>query len=428
MPPSVPPDPTRAGFAGSSDALSPPADPADAAFAFVLRLGRALAGAGYPTHRLEDILSEVCERLDLRGQFFVTPTSIFASFGPDERQHTHLIRVEPGGTDLGDIAAIEEIGRAVVEGALAPRAAIAALDRLDAAPPPYGRLVTLLASVVSSACAARFLGGAMREIVAAGAVGAVVGLVALASRRAPSLGRVAEAATAFVAAFALAGITHLGYPMSTTLAALAGLIALLPGLTLTVAMAELVARHLVSGTSRFVGSLMSLVGLAFGVALGSSAARVVFGGQPLTRQPVTPPAWTELIGLALAPLAFTILMRGRFRHAPLMLFVCVTGFYGGRLGARVFGPELGIVLGSFSAGLAANVIHRLRGVSSGVTLPPALLLLVPGSIGFRGLALMLDDRVLDGVQAAFRMVIMLSALVAGLFAATALAPAPRRWR
>jgi len=412
------------GSPGIAHSATAPADPPTA---FVLKLGRALARAGYPTHRLEDALTDVSTRLELRGQFFVTPTSIFASFGPDERQHTHLIRVEPGSTDLGAIASVEEIGRRVAYGRMDPAHGITELDAFEAAPSPYPTWASLLAFVVSSACAARFLGGAMREIVAAGAVGALVGIVSLASRGSPSLARVAEAATAFAAAFALAGATRLALPMSTTIAALAGLIALLPGLPLVVAMAELVARHLVSGTSRFVGAVMTLVGLVFGVALGAAAANIVFHGPPLTRTPVPPAGWTLGIALALAPASFLVLMRGRARHLPMVFVVCVAGFFGGRLGAAMFGPELGIVMGSLSAGVAANLASRWTGISVGVTLPPGLLLLVPGSIGFRGLALMLDDRVLDGVQAAFRMVIMLSALAAGLFAATTLAPPPRRW-
>jgi uncharacterized membrane protein YjjP (DUF1212 family) len=423
MPPFEPSPAARAGAAQAA-ATGPRADPATA---FVLKLGRALARAGYPTHRLEDALTDVSARLELRGQFFVTPTSIFASFGPDERQHTHLIRVEPGSTDLGAIASVEEIGLRVAYGRLDPAAGIAELDAFEAAPSPYSTWLSLLAFVVSSACAARFLGGAMREIVAAGAVGMLVGVVSLAGRAWPALARVAEAATAFAAAFALAGATRLALPMSTTIAALAGLIALLPGLPLVVAMAELVARHLVSGTSRFVGAVMSLVGLVFGVALGSAAASIVFRGPPLTRTPVPPAGWTLAIALALAPAAFLVLMRGRARHLPMVFVACVAGYFGGQLGVRMFGPELGIIGGSLSAGVAANLLSRWTGVSAGVMLPPALLLLVPGSIGFRGLALMLDHQVLDGVQAAFRMVIMLSALVAGLFAATTLAPPPRRW-
>jgi len=57
-----------------------------------------------------------------------------------------------------------------------------------------------------------------------------------------------------------------------------------------------------------------------------------------------------------------------------------------------------------------------------VTLVPALLMLVPGSVGFRSLALLFQRDVVIGVEQAFRTVLMLSALVAGLLLANVLLP------
>ena len=49
---------------------------------------------------------------------------------------------------------------------------------------------------------------------------------------------------------------------------------------------------------------------------------------------------------------------------------------------------------------------------------------MPGSVGFRSLTLLMNRDVLPGVEAAFRMMIMLAALVAGLLMAGVAAPAP----
>ena len=68
--------------------------------AFVLALGRALHTYGTPAHQLEDTLNRVCAHLGIKGQFFTQPTSIFAAFGPLDRQHTYLLRVEPGEVQL----------------------------------------------------------------------------------------------------------------------------------------------------------------------------------------------------------------------------------------------------------------------------------------------------------------------------------------
>jgi uncharacterized membrane protein YjjB (DUF3815 family) len=57
-----------------------------------------------------------------------------------------------------------------------------------------------------------------------------------------------------------------------------------------------------------------------------------------------------------------------------------------------------------------------------VTLVPGILLLVPGSIGFRSLASLLDREVVLGVETAFRMILMAVALVAGILVSNIIAP------
>jgi len=88
----------------------------------------------------------------------------------------------------------------------------------------------------------------------------------------------------------------------------------------------------------------------------------------------------------------------------------------------VLGPELGVFAGALVAGLASNLVARWRDVPAATTLVPAVLLIVPGSIGFRGLVFMLERHVLIGVESAFRMMLMLSALVAGLLIANVILP------
>jgi uncharacterized membrane protein YjjB (DUF3815 family) len=56
---------------------------------------------------------------------------------------------------------------------------------------------------------------------------------------------------------------------------------------------------------------------------------------------------------------------------------------------------------------------------------PGLMLLVPGSVGFRSLASLLERDVVAGVDTAFSMLMVAVALVAGLLSANALVP-PRK--
>jgi uncharacterized membrane protein YjjB (DUF3815 family) len=57
---------------------------------------------------------------------------------------------------------------------------------------------------------------------------------------------------------------------------------------------------------------------------------------------------------------------------------------------------------------------------------PAILMLVPGSVGFRSLNSLLEQNVIAGVQTAFAMVLAATALSAGLLVAASIADGRRR--
>ena len=76
-------------------------------------------------------------------------------------------------------------------------------------------------------------------------------------------------------------------------------------------------------------------------------------------------------------------------------------------------------------GLAANSFGRRTRLPNQIMQLPGLLLLVPGSIGFRGLTFLTLGETEMGVQSAFRMVFLAVALVMGLSLANAVTP-PRK--
>jgi len=395
----------------------------DDAIAFLLRLGRALHAQGYTSHRIEEMLGDASAKLGLEGQFFTTPTSIFAAFGAQEHQRTHLVRVEPGDLHLERIGRAQTIAGDVLESRLTPREGLAALDALDRERPRWGAGITTLAFGLAGGAAARFLGGGVAEVVTAAVMAMLTGWLAAAQVLPVGVRAFFEPLAACIVS-AIVSATATQLPLSTYIATLGGLIVLLPGLTLSAAIAEINSQHLVSGTARLTGAIVRFLGIAFGVALGARFAQLAVGVAP--RVVATPlPDWTEGLALLLAPLSFTVIMRARAVDALPILGVCLLALIGGRAGSAALGPELGVFAGAFVAALASNLHARWRGMPVLVTLSPALLLLVPGSVGFRSIALMIDREVLDGIQAAFRMIIMFAALVAGLQVAGVAVPAPR---
>jgi uncharacterized membrane protein YjjP (DUF1212 family) len=297
-----------------------PANPKERdAIGFILRLGKALHSYGYAAHRLEQVLDQSAVQLGLESQFFSTPTSIFASFGPQEDQRTFLIRVEPGGVDLGRLAMLDSVTIKVLHGEVSPAVGSAEIEKILESKDQYGRVITTLAFGLASAAACRFLGGGLREIGISGGIGLVIGLLNLASGRLSQLARVFEPVAAFVASLLAAVVGHwVGYSIYT--ATLAGLIVLVPGFTLTVAMTELSTRHLVSGTARLMGAFVLFLIILFGVALGARIATELVG-PPNIVDIVPLPGWTEIVALVAAPLALRFARQGSFAGLVLAFFL-----------------------------------------------------------------------------------------------------------
>jgi len=394
------------------------------AISFILRLGRALHGHGYPAHRLEEVMNGACQKLSLEGQFFTTPTSIFAAFGPQEAQRTFLLRVEPGETDLGKLADLDEVTGKVLRGQLAPVQGGRNIAEILARPPQYGRFLTVCAFGLCSAAASRFLGGGMHEIIVAGMIGLMIGLLAFAAGNIPALGRVFALAAALAASALATALAAIIGTRSISNDILAGLIVLLPGLTLTTAMTELSTRHLTSGTAHLSAAFVVFLELGFGVALGGKVAGAIFGASHFIPMTALPP-WTELLALMVAPLAFTVLLRAHPRDSVWIVLAGACAVGGSRLGAQLLGPELGVFLGALTVGIASNLYARWLNRPSSITLVPGILLLVPGSIGFRSLAALMDRAVIPGIETAFKMILIAMALAAGILVAKIIAP-PRR--
>ncbi len=418
-------------FGAVSDTSMPAGGPAgktepkmrpDSRAGFILALGRALHGAGEPSNRLEELLEQVAARVGLQAQFFITPTSLFAAFGPEDRQRTHLIRTEPSAPDLGRLARLDTIVHQVLRGELtADQGSLAVLDadqRARARPPG----LRVLGYALASAGAARVLGGGWREAGAAGTIGLVIGLVGLVAARREGLRRLFEPIAAFLAALLVAAWAHLLGGLALAITTLASVIVLVPGMTLTNAMAELTTRHLASGTARLMSAVMTFVAMGFGVALAAQLV-LVGGGLPPAAAPAPMAGWTLWLAILVASLSFGVLLNAEWDDLGWIVLSCLVGFSTSRASAAVLGPELGMFTGALAVGLASTVVSRVARQPSAVTEVPGLLILVPGSIGFRSVTALLDNQVVSGIEAAFRVLLIAMSLVAGLLVANLIAPA-----
>jgi uncharacterized membrane protein YjjB (DUF3815 family) len=154
--------------------------------------------------------------------------------------------------------------------------------------------------------------------------------------------------------------------------------------------------------------------------MGSQLAQVALGPAHIVA-PIALPAWTDLAAVAVSALASVVIMRAQPRDTGWIALGVAIAFGASSLGALALGP-LGAFLGALALGVASNIFSVLRNRPALVMQAPGLLILVPGSVGYRSLAALLQSNTLSGVQAAFQMFLVGAALVYGLLFANLISP------
>jgi len=387
----------------------------------VLNLGRALLHVGSPAHRLESSMQIMAERLGLKAEFFSTPTALIVSLGDGDKQQTFLARSEPGSANLSKLADLSEVMDALADGSIDPQQADERVRLIDAEPQLYGGWLQVLAFVLIGGGVAPLLGGGWREALVAIPLGAAAGVTIWWMRQHVERSRLIMPMVAALITF-LASL-WCGFDQRTALmpATLAAMIPLLPGMDLTTAARELSTGHLVSGSSRLAFSVTVFALLAFGLVLGGMAGQAVVGPVELTKASHSP-AWLPFVGLVAAACGLMMLIQAHRRDWFWILVVSFIAWIGTGLGGWFEAPIVGAFVGGLAVGLAGNLFVRLSGRPSSILHIPGLILLVPGSIGLRSLATLLQEDVVAGVETAILAGIIAVALTTGMILASVLIP------
>ena len=394
------------------------------AIAFVLALGKALHRYGTSANRLEECIITCCRELELDdAEVFSTPTTIIMSFGEPVELRTRMMRVEGGELDMGKLAQVDRLADQVIAHEITAAAGLARLDEIIAAPRRYGRVVSTCMHGVTAGALAVFFGGSLPDVAAAAMIGLALGVLAQVVKRSTDQARVFELIGAAFAAFAAGLISAVWPAVRPSLATVAALIVLLPGMSLTVAMTELATRNPIAGTARLMSAVIVLLELVVGVAIGERLVLAIVDVHQRTPAPL--PEVARWVALVASAIGVSIVVQAAPRAFGWILAACFVGYVGTRTGTAWLGTDLGVLVGAFGLGVLANAYARWLDRPAQVVLVPAVLLLVPGSMGFRGMSSLLGHDTLTGVETLFAMFIVAIAIVAGLLVANAVV-SPRR--
>lgn len=389
--------------------------------AFIMRLGRALLSLGSPAHRIETTLSMVASRLNLDSQFFSTPTALIASLGNERQSRTYLVRVESTATDLGKLSDILEVMDQISDADMNIQQASREITEIYSAPPRYGSLLTWIAYTLVSASVAITLGGGWNEMFLAAFIGSVVGCLNFAGKFFDPLQRLFVPLAAATGTF-IANLYVSIFPgTDLLLPVIAGLIILIPGMDLTMGTRELASGHLVSGSARIAGAILVLMTILFGMLVGNYLGDGMVGEiNPSSPTAITD--WMRYLILSLAAFSFTILFRARPRDFIWILIACYLSIMALKFSQMVSTTIIAAALAAVIIGVCANLFARMTTRPSAIIYVPALLLLVPGALGFRALTEIMQHNVISGLEGFMNVVLTAIALATGMVISSVLVP------
>ncbi|SEA39424.1 threonine/serine exporter ThrE family protein [Variovorax sp. YR216] len=367
---------------------------------FLLRLGHLLLATGAPVGIVETTLRRLARVYGIEHfNALALPTVVFVNSAEEDSLQIEFTSEQGLVLSFDQIEAVFELARDAENEVLDPNEGLKRINAILAMKARFGLVGGIVGHVFATVGIALVLRPSADVVGAAAFLGLVVGLLKVLARDRGIITTLLPTVAAFVVALVSLLAAQHGFAASPIYVLVASLVTFLPGGTLATATVELAYGDVVSGGTRFVYGLLQLVFLVLGML---AAASIV--GLPPDKLLVPSPdgglrAWAPWLGVLLFGVGHVLHYAARLRTLPWLLGLLFVAQIGQLIGNAAFG---GYMSGFFAAMLitpASYIVqYRLGGPPSMVTFTPAMWLLVPGSLGLIGMAELVGNDRLAGVE------------------------------
>ena len=392
---------------------------------FIIQLGTALHQFGTPAYRLESHLKNVSALLGLQGSFLIMPTALtfILASETDPRPLNHIVRVMPGDLDLGSLARTDELVEELDSGQRTLEQAIERLEEIKNKPNPYSAFSTFLAFGFSGGAFSMLMGAGWNDVLWATLLSMVNFFLVIAASKSNRFANMLEPLVALMSALLASIITQFDPSINVSLVVLSAIIIFIPGLSLTLGLAELSHKHLVSGTARFMDGLMTLFKLYFGTVLGLTIGKLLLP-QVDYIAPIAVPGWTAWLAIVILSATLVVMFKSRLKDAPWGILSGFLAYTSTLLASNYLDVSLSAFVGAFVIGVYSNLFARWMKAPALIVSLQGVVLLVPGSKVYIGLNTMISGQNMAGDNPIGPQTFLIfMSLVAGLiFSNVAVAP------
>ena len=237
-----------------------------AAIKLAILAGETMLSSGAETYRVEDTMLRILRHCGVSDpESLCTSTAIFASATDAKGNPAAMLRrVKNRGGNFARVAQVNELSRRFVEGKINIGEAIAVLEGINTTP-PYSNIVRLVGSAVASLCFAVMFGGSAMDAAAAfiSAFLMQIPVIFLEKRNIAAVLR-NIAGGGFGALFALT-LMSFGLGENLDFVIIGSIMPLVPGVSLTNAIRDILEGDLLSGSARILDAFLVAIGIAAGV-------------------------------------------------------------------------------------------------------------------------------------------------------------------
>ena len=361
-----------------------PPEPDDAAsMQFVAALGAAMAAANYPVTMVRNTMVATSRAYGLDTQYLALPN--YVQVGTSSGGGRLFIAHPDEDLRFDQTFPLATLVAQAESGTVTPAEGQAELTRIWHMPNRFPAWVGVIGYTVQSAGLSLILQPAPLTLLMAVVLGAMVGVMCELARRNDAVQQLLPTLCAFtvsLVAFTAADWLHIS---DASLRALAPPLAtFLPGAAITLAVAELSSRQLVSGASRLVAGLMRMAQLAFGIMVAAQVAGISDSHLSVAHVDRLGP-WAPWLGIALYGVGAMLSFGSPTRFLPWMLAMLTIAYVGQLAGNAVLGTYAAGFGGGFALTVCALAVARRPGSPAAISLIlPGFWLLVPGSLGLMG--------------------------------------------